>query len=103
MEIGEEAARNTTTDILRYSTAIVNLFLSIVQFLMSLVIIVSGISTYFRSLWSYFDLIYIVLNTLISLSILIESFISTEDLRVLESILAIVVLVKLLYYLRLVD
>jgi hypothetical protein len=85
------------------AVAAVNLALSIMQFLLVIITAYHGGQTYFRSIWSYFDIIYSILNTLISLSVIIDAFIDIVALRILEAILAIVIVIKLLYFLQLID
>jgi heme/copper-type cytochrome/quinol oxidase subunit 4 len=62
-----------------------------------------GGSNFFKSIWSYFDIIYFILNTLISLSVIIDAFLDITVLRILEAIFSIVIVIKLLYFMQLID
>ena len=54
-------------------------------------------------MWGMFDMLFIILNFTINLGLIFDDVISIEVLRIVESFLAIVIIIKLLYFMKLVD
>jgi hypothetical protein len=59
--------------------------------------------TFFSSVWAYFDIFYVMTNGFISVAFLYGDGISISLLRVIESFLSIIIVVKLVYYTQLMD
>jgi hypothetical protein len=59
--------------------------------------------TFFSSIWAYFDIFYVLTNGFISLAFLLGSVVDIRRLRVIESFLSIIIVVKLVYYTQLMD
>jgi len=59
--------------------------------------------TYFSSPWSYFEIFFIFLNGVISMTLLNDGMISITNLRVVESWLSIIIIMKLIYFMQLVE
>lgn len=55
-------------------------------------------STYFRSVWAYFDIFYVVMNSLVTISFLSSNFISLNKLRQIEAVLCFTIVTKLVYF-----
>jgi hypothetical protein len=72
---------------------------------LAIILMQSRVSTksFFRSVWAYFDIFYVIINTLISLTFLNNKIIAINNLRKVEAILSIVIVGKLAYYMQLVD
>jgi hypothetical protein len=86
--------------------AIANFVLSVVQVVEVLWMLYSSglmLITSLTSYWTFFDISYIIMNTLVSLSVVLPSFIPIESLRILEAILSIVIVLKMLYFMQLID
>ena len=57
-----------------------------------------------KSFWGWFDVMYIILNGVINIGLLSPgSLIGSKSLRLIASLLSIVIIVKLLYYMQLMD
>ena len=59
--------------------------------------------TYFKSPWAYFEMLYIVLNGTISISQMNHALMAMSTIRMLESFLSIIIVVKLVYFMQLID
>lgn len=55
------------------------------------------------SMWAYFDIMYIVINSLVSISLVDGSILTKENLRIVEAFLSIIIILKLVYYTQLID
>jgi predicted Kef-type K+ transport protein len=54
--------------------------------------------SFFRSVWAYFDIFYVIINSFISIGFLSNELIAVNNLRKVEAILSIVIVGKLVYY-----
>jgi len=63
----------------------------------------ASFATFFSSVWAYFDIFYVLTNGFISLAFLAGSGINIKRLRLIESFLSIIIVVKLVYYTQLMD
>ena len=59
--------------------------------------------TFLRSPWAYIDMIYIVLNTLITVFVFESKLIDYHRVRHLQSVLSILINLKLVYFMQLID
>ena len=59
--------------------------------------------TYFKTIWSFFDIMYVVVNGLVGLALIIDGMIDIKALRMIEATLSIVIIVKLIYFTQLMD
>lgn len=62
----------------------------------------TGIS-YMKDIWGWFDLIYILLNGVINAVNIQKDLMEKKDLRLIQSVLSITIIVKLLYFMQLID
>mmetsp|Transcript_8198 Transcript_8198/g.12568 ORF Transcript_8198/g.12568 Transcript_8198/m.12568 type:complete len:209 (+) Transcript_8198:5585-6211(+) len=89
-------------------TAFINIMLSVYSLVMVFVQGKAAGQTYFRSPWAYFDMFYVLFNSIINFIIVFKGFESSLDdaiinLRTMESIMSIVIMVKLIYFTQLMD
>jgi len=57
---------------------------------------------YLRKIWGWFDVAYIFMNGLINCGQILYTF-DENNLRIIESMLSLVIIIKLLYFMQLID
>ena len=62
-----------------------------------------GISYLQNQIWGYFDIAYIVINSIINIGLIGNDVFDDETLRIIESLMAIIIVIKCLYFMQLVD
>jgi len=82
---------------------VVNLFSTLYTVCMTYLLVKHTGLTIFRGYQTWFDLAYIALNSCINVGILAEDVVGRDTLRVTASILAITIIVKMLYFMQLID
>eukprot|EP00356_Strombidium_inclinatum_P000429 CAMPEP_0170512186 /NCGR_PEP_ID=MMETSP0208-20121228/66712_1 /TAXON_ID=197538 /ORGANISM="Strombidium inclinatum, Strain S3" /LENGTH=176 /DNA_ID=CAMNT_0010795795 /DNA_START=1716 /DNA_END=2246 /DNA_ORIENTATION=- len=86
------------------ASAFINAILTLYQFSMVCIQGMATGRTYFLQIWSYFDICYIFVNGIVSVSLLDnELLMSIQTLRIVESFLSLVIIMKLIYFTQLMD
>jgi hypothetical protein len=81
-----------------YAVSSVNMILTIYSMVMVYIQGKASFVTFFSSVWAYFDIFYVITNGFISVSFIFGTLVDIRVLRVIESFLSIIIVVKLVYY-----
>lgn len=56
-----------------------------------------------KSIWVYFDILYIISNTFVSICLLDRSIMHISHVRSIEAFLSVVIIIKFVYFTQLID
>lgn len=86
-----------------YALIAFNLFLSGYSLAMICIQCYHSWKTFLKSIWAYFDILYIITNSFVSICLIDQSIIHISHVRTVEAFLSVIIIMKLVYFMQLID
>lgn len=82
---------------------VINLLLCAYSFAMVCTQCYHSWKTFLKSIWVYFDILYIISNSFVSICLLDRSIMHITHVRAIEAFLSVIIIIKFVYFTQLID